>query len=108
MMVLEGRCIMYSRRAVYCRLLGALGGLLLMAGNVHGPMALFGLFAFMPIFSLALSKDVRFGDIGLAGLYMGLGYTLPQMFVLRLPIPITMILLVYLVLVVMAMVWGAG
>ena len=57
---------MYSGRAVYCRLLGALGGVLLMAGNIYGPMAIFGLFAFMPIFSLALSKNTRFADIALA------------------------------------------
>lgn len=101
-------CVMYSSRAFYCRLLGGLGGVLLMAGNVYGPMAVLGLFAFMPIFSLALSRNGRFADIGLAGLYMGLAYTLPQMFVLRLPILITLILLVYLVVLVMAMAWGAG
>jgi apolipoprotein N-acyltransferase len=99
---------MYSGRALYCRLLGVVGGVLLMAGNVYGPLAIFGLFAFVPIFSLAMSKDVRFGDIGLAGLYMGLAYTLPQMFVLRMPIPITLILLIYLVVLVMAMALGAG
>jgi apolipoprotein N-acyltransferase len=99
---------MYSRRALYCRLLGAFGGVLLMAGNIHGPMALFGLAGFIPILSLAVSKNARFGDIALVGLYMGLGYTLPQMFVLRLPLLISLILIVYLVLLVIAMAWGAG
>jgi apolipoprotein N-acyltransferase len=79
-----------------------------MAGNVCGPMAFCGLFAFVPVMVLCLREKYSRSDILLAGLYMGLGFTLPQMYVLRMPIIITAILLVYLVVLVMLMAWGVS
>ena len=61
-----------------CRRCGILSGLLLVAGSLYGPLVVLQLFAFLPIFYLRLVREPGRGGMFLAGLYMGLLYTLPQ------------------------------
>ncbi|MBN1816641.1 MAG: hypothetical protein JW828_04725 [Sedimentisphaerales bacterium] len=84
------------------RAAGCGGGLLLAAGNLWGILAPLQLTGFLPV--LLVDKTYKPGRQGLflMGLYMGLAYTLPQMFVLRLPAPITAILIAVLTTVMVA------
>ena len=76
------------------RLAGVTGGLLLGAGQFFGPMCILQLFALLPLMVLSI-RDKRMRWAALAGLYMGIAYTIPQMVYLRMPIPVTVILLVW-------------
>ena len=75
------------------RLAGLAGGLLLCAGHLYGPLAVLQLGAFVPVLMLAARRQPGREAPFLAGLYMGLGYSLPQMAVLRLPLIMTVVLL---------------
>lgn len=79
------------------RLAGAVGGLMLAAGNFFGPLCILQLAAFVPVMMLAM-RDKRPRWSALAGLYMGIAFAIPQMIYLRMPIPVTVILLVWFTL----------
>lgn len=88
------------------RLAGITGGLLLAAGQFWGPLCVLQLFAFVPALMLCV-RDKKAGSAALAGLYMGIAYTLPQMVYLRMPVPVTAILLVeFTVVLILLCVWG--
>jgi hypothetical protein len=89
---------MFTGTQMRIRLIGLTAGLLLAAGNFDGRLA--------PLQIVALAGLAVFASGGrttksmlLTGFYMGLGYTLPQMAMLRLPAPITAILMADLVFV---------
>ncbi|MBN1126195.1 MAG: hypothetical protein JXA82_14410 [Sedimentisphaerales bacterium] len=84
------------------RAAGCGGGMLMAAGNLWGILAPLQLMGFLGI--LILDKKYKPGRQGLflMGLYMGLAFTLPQMLVLRLPAPITAILIAVLTTVMVA------
>lgn len=84
------------------RLAGAAGGLLLAAGQFWGPACLLQLVALVPLMVLVL-RDRRIGPAALAGFYMGITYTLPQMVYLLMPVPVTVILLVWMTLLLTAL-----
>jgi apolipoprotein N-acyltransferase len=86
------------------RFAGILGGLLLAAGQFRGPACILQLAAILPLMLLIL-RDRRIGPAALAGLYMGLTFTFPQMIYLRMPLPVTVILLLHftLLLVILCM-----
>jgi apolipoprotein N-acyltransferase len=84
------------------RLAGAAGGLMLAAGNFFGPLCLLQLGAFIPLMTLAI-RDKKPNWTALAGLYMGLAFAIPQMIYLRMPIPVTIALLLEFVLWLMAL-----
>lgn len=75
------------------RLAGVWGGLCLCAGNLHGPLVILQLAAFLPVLVLAVRRQPGREALFLAGLYMGLAYSLPQMAVLRFPAVMTLVLL---------------
>ena len=77
------------------RLAGVAGGLLLGAGQFLGYLCVFQLIALLPLMVFAL-RDKRPRWAALAGLYMGIAYTIPQMVYLRMPVPVTVILLVWM------------
>ena len=81
----------------FCRIAGAASGLLLAIPNFYPILAPIQIFALLPILYLGARRENKYSNIITAGIYMGLFYTLPQMIVLRMPIPITLILLVHLV-----------
>ncbi|HEV56900.1 MAG TPA: hypothetical protein ENN87_05315 [Phycisphaerales bacterium] len=76
------------------RLAGVWGGLLLCAGNLYGPLVVLQLAAFVPLLVLAVRRRPGREALFLAGLYMGLAYSLPQMAALRFPAVMTLVLLV--------------
>ncbi len=75
------------------RLAGVWGGLLLCAGNLYGPLVVLQLAAFVPLLVLAVRRRPGREALFLAGLYMGLAYSLPQMAALRFPAVTTLVLL---------------
>ena len=77
------------------RLAGVVGGLLLVAGQFWGPACLLQIVALLPLMMLVL-KDRRIGPAALCGFYMGIAYTIPQMVYLRMPVPVTVALLVWM------------
>jgi apolipoprotein N-acyltransferase len=77
------------------RLAGVLGGLLLAAGQFLGYLCVFQLIALMPLMVFAV-RDKRPRWAALAGLYMGIAYTIPQMVYLRMPVPVTALLLAWI------------
>ncbi len=78
------------------RIAGICGGLLFLAGNFYGPLATLQLFAFLPMMVILLKNNGKTTDATVAGLYMSLAYVLPQMAYLRMPVVVTIILLVYM------------
>jgi len=90
------------------RLAGIVSGLLLMAGNLYPNLVWLQIIALVPILYLCANEKVRRPPVIIAGLYMGLAYTLPQMIVLRLPIAVTLLLLVYLTALLTVFAWGCS
>lgn len=84
------------------RLAGVIGGLMLAAGNFVGPLCVLSLGAFVPVLVLCL-RDRKIGDAALSGMYMGLAFTFPQMIYLRMPVPVTVALLVEFSLILVAL-----
>jgi apolipoprotein N-acyltransferase len=79
------------------RIAGFAGGLLLAAGQFWGPACVLQLAALLPVMVFCL-KDRKPTWAAMAGLYMGLAYTIPQMIYLRMPVPVTIILLIWMTL----------
>jgi len=76
--------------------------LLLAAGQFIGTLCVFQLAALVPLMVLCL-RDRRPRWAALAGLYMGIAYTIPQMIYLRMPVPVTAILLVWMTILLIAL-----
>ena len=89
------------------RAAGVVGGLMLAAGQFWGPACVLQAGALVPVLWLA-AKDRRIGDAAMAGLYMGIFYTLPQMVYLRMPVPVTAILLVWMCVLLTGLCAGAA
>ncbi len=96
------------KKAVVCRIIGAVSGLLMAIGNLQGAWAPLQAVALIPVFYLGASGKAGRRDVLLAGGYMGLGYFLPQIVMLRFPIPVTLVLLVNFMVLMMALVWGSA
>ncbi|MHC5140149.1 MAG: nitrilase-related carbon-nitrogen hydrolase [Planctomycetota bacterium] len=77
------------------RLAGTVGGLLLAVGQFIGLLCVFQLIALLPVMVLAL-RDKRPRPAALAGLYMGVACMIPQMIYLRMPVPVTAVLWVWI------------
>jgi hypothetical protein len=75
------------------RLAGLAGGLFLAAGNLYGPLCILQFPALLPLMILNLRR-YNLKDAALGGLYMGLAFTIPQMILLRMPLVVTVGLLV--------------
>ena len=91
------------KEASFLRLAGIVSGLLLMLPTIYPSFVFLQLVAFIPIFYVGAKKSSKLTSLAIAGLYMGLTYTLPQMVILKLPMIVTLILLVYLTLVMIVM-----
>jgi apolipoprotein N-acyltransferase len=86
---------MIDRRAVGFRLAGAAAGLMLAGPSMWGTLAPLQGVALLPILYCDAALRVKRPVVFLAGMYMGLAYTVPQICYLRMPPVITVILLVY-------------
>ncbi|MHC4553342.1 MAG: nitrilase-related carbon-nitrogen hydrolase [Planctomycetota bacterium] len=84
------------------RLAGIVGGLLLAAGQFYGPLCVLQLVALMPLMCLVL-RERRVLPVLLTGFYMGMAYTLPQMIYLCMPVPVTVILLLWLSVILLGL-----
>jgi apolipoprotein N-acyltransferase len=98
---------MLTTATVRIRLAGLALGVMLAAGNLDGRLAPMQIAAFAGLTIIA-SKSPTIRSMVLSGFYMGLGYTLPQMAVLRLPAPITAIMMADLLLVILLLSLTAG
>lgn len=96
---------MTTRREVLCRIGGATSGLLLGIGHLYPAAALLQCLALVPILYFGSDKRIRLRVIMASGMYMGLIYTIPQIAMLRLPIPITLILLAELTTMMILFAW---
>lgn len=92
----------------HCRLAGLVSGLLLGIPAIYPAFAPLQLIAFLPLFYLAAMEKIRSRGMLVAGLYMGLAYTLPQLFVLRLPVPMSVLLLGWLIIIMVTIAWASG
>jgi len=99
---------MFSRQAVVYRIIGAASGLLMAAGNLQGVLAPLQAVALIPVFCLGASQKARRRDVLSAGLYMGFGYILPQLVMLRFPIPVKLVLLIHFTILMIALAWGSA
>ena len=97
---------MIDRNQFYCRLAGGATGLMLAASNLWAPLAPIQAVALIPILFVDARGKVKKDTILAAGMYMGLAYTLPQIVYLRLPIIITVILLLHLTVLMMLLNFG--
>jgi len=95
-----------DRRAAGFRLAGAASGLMLAAPNMWGVLAPMQAAALGPILYFNAAVRARRSVVLLAGMYMGLAYTVPQIFYLCMPPVITVILLVYFTALMVAMAAG--
>ena len=81
---------------------GIAGGLLWAAGQFWGPACVLQVFAMVPVMFLAL-RDRRVRFAALAGMEMGVAYAIPQMIYLRMPVTVTVILLVWMTVLLMVL-----
>ena len=87
---------MTTRREILCRVGGATSGLLWGIGHLYPSAALLQCVALVPILYFGSDKKLRLRIIMTSGMYMGLTYTIPQIATLRLPVLITLVLLLEL------------
>jgi apolipoprotein N-acyltransferase len=87
------------------RFAGLAGGLMLAAGQFFGAACLLQTVALLPLMLLVL-RHRRLSDAALAGLYMGLAFTFPQMIYLRMPVPVTVVLLIYFTILLILLCTG--
>ncbi|MEJ5258643.1 MAG: nitrilase-related carbon-nitrogen hydrolase [Anaerohalosphaeraceae bacterium] len=83
-----------DRREWAYRGAGIAGGLLLMAGNVYGPLCLLQSLALLALLTLSL-QTFKPKAAALCGFYTGLAFSIPQMFLLRMPLLVTVGLLIW-------------
>jgi apolipoprotein N-acyltransferase len=85
-----------------------LAGLLFALCNLYPPVVPLQILAFGLILYIPAKWRVSTGSLALMGLYVGLGYTMPQVFYLRLPAVMTAILVVDLTAMSILLVCSAG
>ena len=97
-----------AKKEWLCRFVGVVSGLLVAIPNLYSVLAPLQTVALVPVLYLAISRKVGHRGMLLAGFYMGLAYTLPQMIALRLPLPMTLILTIHLTIVMVVFAWGSA
>ena len=90
------------------RLAGLASGLLLGIPAIYPAFAPLQLVGLIPVFYLGTSKRSSSRGMLVAGMYMGLAYVLPQLFVLRLPVSMSVLLLCWLTIIMAAIAWSSG
>lgn len=87
-----------EKEEIKSRFFGAASGLLLTIPQIWSVAAPLQFVALLPVLYLASKKDTTYRRMLFAGVYMGLFYILPQAFVIRMPLVITLILSCELIL----------
>lgn len=91
-----------------CRAVGLASGIMMAAGNLYPQLAPLQLIALVPLLYVAAKYGFEQRTMVATGFYAGLGYTIPQTFILLLPFPITLLLVVRLTVTFVIFAWGAG
>ena len=97
-----------SKEGLFCRLAGGLSGLLLVVGHLYPAGALLQVVALVPILYVLARRDVGRRAVMLAGMYMGFCYILPQLIALRLPVVMSLILLVHFTVLMVIFACGSA
>ncbi|HRU14749.1 MAG TPA: nitrilase-related carbon-nitrogen hydrolase [Anaerohalosphaeraceae bacterium] len=96
-----------SQSQLKYRLAGAAGGLMLMAGHWYGPLCVLQFPALLPVMVLSI-RTYKPKEAALCGFYMGLAFALPQMILLRMPIVVTVVFLIWFPLVLLLLCLGCA
>ena len=99
---------MTTGREWLCRLAGVASGLLMAAPHLYAAAAPLQAVALLPILYVLASRRVRHTTALAAGIYMGLAYTLPQLIVLQMPLPMTLTILLYLTALITVFAWASS
>jgi apolipoprotein N-acyltransferase len=91
-----------------CRTAGLAGGMMMAAGNLYPELTPLQLVALVPLLFIAVKYGSELRTIFATGFYAGLGYTVPQVFALLLPVPITLLLIIRLTITFIIFTWCAG
>lgn len=91
---------MAGKRWLY-RLVGVASGLLLVVPHLYPVLSPIQFLALAPVLYLMGIGVVRHRDMLAVGMYMGIAYTLPQIILLRMPLSMTLILLLYITALLM-------
>jgi apolipoprotein N-acyltransferase len=91
-----------------CRVAGLVSGVMMAASNLYPELAPIQLVALIPLFYLAAKYGSEQRATATTGFYAGLGYTIPQMLVLKLPAPLAAILIFRLTITFIVLAWGSG
>jgi apolipoprotein N-acyltransferase len=90
------------------RAVGAAAGLILAVCSLYPAVVPLQIVAFAMLFYLPAKGRLPLSSLLLTGLYLGLGYTVPQVLALRLPAIMTLILILDLVAMSMVLCWLTG
>jgi apolipoprotein N-acyltransferase len=93
----------WLRRAV-----GLVSGIMMATANLYPELAPVQLVALIPLFYLAAKYGSNRRAMVAAGFYAGLGYTIPQMLVLRLPLPLAAVFIFRMTVTFVVLAWGGG
>jgi apolipoprotein N-acyltransferase len=92
----------------FCRIAGLVSGALMAITNLYPQLAPLQLIALIPVLYLAAKQSYGQLTMIAVGFYAGVGYTMLQVFVLRLPLPLTLILVLQMTATFVLFVWGSG
>jgi apolipoprotein N-acyltransferase len=87
-----------KKEEIIARIFGVLSGLLLTMPHFWPKAVPLQAIALIPVLFLASSHETTYRRIAMAGVYMGIFYVLPQAFVLRMPLWITLLLFTELII----------
>lgn len=99
---------MVNRKDIVCRVCGAFSGLLMGLPNIYPSLAGVQIVGLVAILACLVRWRFKRSVLLLSGMYMAIAYTMPQVVCLRLPLPVTAILIIDYVIMMMVLVWGVG
>ncbi len=97
-----------AKEGLLCRFAGGLSGLLLVVGHLYPAAAVLQVVALVPILYVLAKRKVGRRAVILAGIYMGFCYILPQLIALRLPVVMSLILLVHFTVLMVIFACGSA
>jgi apolipoprotein N-acyltransferase len=90
------------------RAAGLVSGIMMAAANLYPELAPIQLVALIPLFYVAAKYGSNRRAMVAVGFYAGLGYTIPQVLVLRLPPPLAAVLIFRMTITFVVLAWGSG
>lgn len=99
---------MFTPKEICCRVCGIVSGILLGLPGLFALAAPVQFIALIPVLLCVARWKFGIGILITAGTYMALGYTIPQVVVLQLPVPIVVILILDFVIVMTLLIIAAS